>query len=147
MNRADHCHAAVGVTGTSENITMRMKTKILSLIAGLALAGTAMTLIGQEEPSQPRHRGPGGPGGPRGPEAEGRRMPPPPLVAALDANSDGVIDAAEIDNAPAALRTLDKNGDGRLTREELRPRLEGRPFRGGQDRPPGPRPDRSNRDL
>jgi hypothetical protein len=32
-----------------------------------------------------------------------------------------VIDAEEISNAPAALRTLDKNGDGQLTPDELRP--------------------------
>jgi hypothetical protein len=43
------------------------------------------------------------------------------IFAALDANGDGVIDAAEIANAPAALKKLDKNGDGKLTREELRP--------------------------
>ncbi|MGH7969197.1 MAG: EF-hand domain-containing protein, partial [Limisphaerales bacterium] len=46
---------------------------------------------------------------------------PPPLIAALDANHDGVIDADEIANAPAALKTLDKNGDGKLTMDELMP--------------------------
>jgi hypothetical protein len=44
-----------------------------------------------------------------------------PVIAALDANHDGEIDASEINNAPAALRKLDKNGDGKLTRDELRP--------------------------
>jgi Ca2+-binding EF-hand superfamily protein len=44
-----------------------------------------------------------------------------PLAALLDTNHDGVISAAEIDNAPAVLRTLDKNGDGQLTQDELRP--------------------------
>jgi hypothetical protein len=44
-----------------------------------------------------------------------------PIIAALDANHDGEIDASEISNAPAALRKLDKNGDGKLTRQELRP--------------------------
>jgi hypothetical protein len=39
-----------------------------------------------------------------------------------------VIDADEIDNAPAALRTLDKNGDGKLTPDEF------------MGRPPGPPP-------
>lgn len=43
-----------------------------------------------------------------------------PIIAALDANHDGEIDATEISNAPAALRKLDKNGDGKLTRQELR---------------------------
>ena len=66
-----------------------------------------------------------------------RRMPPSPLMEALDANHDGVIDAAEITNASAALKTLDKNGDGKLTQDELRPP---RPQGGGerQGRPPGP---------
>lgn len=60
------------------------------------------------------------PGGcPKGPPPGPR--PVPPLVVALDANADGTIDANEIANAPASLLTLDKNGDGVLTRDELRP--------------------------
>ncbi len=43
-----------------------------------------------------------------------------PVVAALDANHDGVISKEEIDNAPATLRTLDRNGDGKLTADEFR---------------------------
>jgi hypothetical protein len=63
-----------------------------------------------------------------------------PVVAALDANKDGEIDATEIANAAAALKTLDKNGDGKLTGEEIRPprgdRGPGGPGgRGGADRP------------
>ena len=46
---------------------------------------------------------------------------PPPLMAALDANKDGEIDAAEMANASVALKTLDKNNDGKLTGEEIRP--------------------------
>ena len=45
---------------------------------------------------------------------------PPLVVATLDANHDGVIDAGEIANASQALKSLDKNADGRLSREELR---------------------------
>lgn len=41
-----------------------------------------------------------------------------PLVVALDTNHNGVIEAAEIANAPAVLKTLDKNNDGRLTADE-----------------------------
>jgi len=51
---------------------------------------------------------------------------PPLVVATLDANHDGIIDAGEIANASQALKSLDKNADGRLTREELR---RGRPTR------------------
>jgi Ca2+-binding EF-hand superfamily protein len=55
----------------------------------------------------PRGRGPGGP-------------MQEPIVMALDADHDGVIGANEIANAPAALLTLDKNSDGKLTPDELR---------------------------
>ena len=51
---------------------------------------------------------------------------PPLVVATLDANHDGVIDAGEIANASQALKSLDKNADGHLSREELR---RGRPTR------------------
>ena len=44
-----------------------------------------------------------------------------------------MIDAEEIANASKALKTLDKNGDGKLTQDELRPpRPEGQ----GQEGPP-----------
>src|SRR2546425_3233825 len=51
---------------------------------------------------------------------------PPLVVATLDANHDGIIDAGEIANASQALKSLDKNADGRLSPEELR---RGRPTR------------------
>jgi len=47
---------------------------------------------------------------------------PPPIVAALDANGDGVISAKEIANAATALKALDRNNDGKITREEAVPR-------------------------
>lgn len=101
------------------------------ITTAVALGVAALTAIAQDGPPK-REQGP-------------QRPPPPPLIAALDANHDGVIDEAEIANASAALKTLDKNGDGKLTREELRPprpegqgalRGQGRP----QGRPPGPPP-------
>jgi hypothetical protein len=93
-----------------------MKTTIIHLSLAL-LAGSIATA---REPKEPRgHR-------------------PPPVIAALDADRDGVISAEEIENAPNALLQLDTNGDGELTREELQP--EGRPPRGG-GRPPGGAPD------
>jgi hypothetical protein len=62
----------------------------------------------------------GGTNGPP-PGFNGHRPPRPPIIAALDVNGDGVIDAQEIANAPAELLTLDKNGDGQLTPDEYRP--------------------------
>src|ERR1700761_7057563 len=44
-----------------------------------------------------------------------------PVLAALDADHDGVISTSEIRNAPAALLTLDRNLDGKLVESELRP--------------------------
>ena len=61
-----------------------------------------------------------------------------PLMAALDTNSDGTIDATEIEQSSKSLKTLDKNSDGKLTPDELRP---ARPA-GGQPGAPGERPAR-----
>jgi Ca2+-binding EF-hand superfamily protein len=44
-----------------------------------------------------------------------------PVLAALDADHNGEISASEIQNAPAALKALDKNGDGKLTQDEVLP--------------------------
>jgi hypothetical protein len=110
-----------------------MKTTLRSFIA-LVLIGSAACLVAQD--SLPPQDGPGGPGGPgrQGGPGMGGHRPPPPIIAVLDANHDGVIDADEIANASKALKKLDKNGDGKLTQDELRPpRPEGGP---GQDGPP-----------
>lgn len=71
------------------------------------------------------------------------RPPPSPLIEALDVNHDGIIDANEIANAPAELKTLDKNGDGKLTRDEYCPPPPPGMGNGGpNDGPPqGPPPD------
>jgi hypothetical protein len=121
-----------------------MKTTMKTMLVLVALGASALIINAQDTggsaPTGDRpFRGQGGPGGPGGPG--GRRMGPAPLMEALDANHDGVIDAAEIANASAALKALDKNGDGKLTQEELRPpRPQGGPQGGGdrQGRPPGP---------
>ena len=58
-------------------------------------------------------------------------------MTALDANHDGTIDATELANAAAALKTLDKNGDGKLIEDELRP-AGGPGGRSGGNQPPPP---------
>ncbi|MDR3632459.1 MAG: EF-hand domain-containing protein [Isosphaeraceae bacterium] len=62
---------------------------------------------------------PPAPGGREGRFAAG--PPVHPVVQALDADGDGEISAKEIDNAPAALRTLDKGKNGKLSGDEIRP--------------------------
>ena len=59
-----------------------------------------------------------------------RRGPMDPVRGALDADQDGLISAAEMKAAPAALAKLDRNGDGRLSEEEYRPMMR----RGGGPR-------------
>lgn len=110
-----------------------MKTK-LPLLAILILIAIVLRA---QEPKGPPQGGPGqggpgqkgqkgGPGGQGGGNfgggaGEGFRPPLHPLEMALDANGDGIIDAKEIANAVAALKKLDKNGDGKLTEDEYRP--------------------------
>jgi len=99
-----------------------------ALIALCALCATALLAAAQDGPPPGSDNGPqGGPGGQGGPGMGGHRPPPSPVIMALDANHDGIIDAAEIANAPAALKTLDKNGDGKLTPDELRPQRPQKP--------------------
>ena len=50
-----------------------------------------------------------------------QNAPPDVLFRAIDTDHDGVLSPEEIKNAAAALKTLDKNGDGRITEDELRP--------------------------
>ncbi len=51
---------------------------------------------------------------------EGKR-PVSPVMATLDENGDGALDAKEIADAPQDLKKLDKNNDGKLTSDEIRP--------------------------
>ena len=44
-----------------------------------------------------------------------------PLTASLDRDGNGIISETEIEGAVAALEGLDKNQDGKLTRDEMRP--------------------------
>jgi hypothetical protein len=60
-----------------------------------------------------------------GPRADGktalRFMRFHPVLDVLDSDHDGIISKAEIENATASLRKLDRNGDGTLTEDELLP--------------------------
>jgi hypothetical protein len=139
-----------------------MKTTSKAVIAMLALGASAWVIIAQEnngpaDGQRPPRRqnmnqpsGPGGgPNGQGGPGMRGRR-PAPPVLLALDANHDGEVDADEIAGASAALKKLDKDGDGKLSMLELMgppPQGMGASPDGGQGRPPGGRPPRQNGDA
>ena len=76
----------------------------------------------------------GGRGGGGGIEMLMRTMP---VLAALDADQDGKISKAEIDNASVALLALDKNKDGSLTAEEMAPDFSRGGGPGGERGRPG----------
>jgi hypothetical protein len=112
--------------------------KILLASAVMALLGVTVTMnvlaqppVGEGRPDGPPPRGEGRP--------EERPRPPHPVMDALDADHNGEISEEEINNATAALKSLDKNSDGKLTDDEIRPpRPEGGPGRDGERRPDGP---------
>lgn len=84
---------------------------------------------------------------PEGPRGGGRgdfRLPPNPLVEALDTDGDGVISADELKAASESLAKLDANKDGKLADDELRPRPPAGD-RGPDDRGPGSGPGAGNR--
>lgn len=111
------------------------KMMIFAVAITMCLAATVMAQPpGGQRGGERGQRGGerGGPGGQRGGGDMGRMMQMMPVLAALDADKDGVISKSEINNAAAALRKLDKNGDGELDAEEMRPsRPEGGRSRGG----------------
>ncbi|MCX7824776.1 MAG: class I SAM-dependent methyltransferase [Verrucomicrobiae bacterium] len=97
-----------------------MTTRIIH-VAIVALAAALWAVPACAQPSADS------PPGQRG-AAPGRDGPPPfvpPVMRALDANSDGTIDAEEIAKAPESLKKLDANNDGKLSSEEMRPRFGG----------------------
>lgn len=117
-----------------------MKKSKIALLGMIAVSAISLSLIAQpsDEAPPPPHEG--------GPGPAGFRPPKPPVEVALDADGDGTISATEIANAAAALAKLDKNNDGQLTVDELRPPRpkggpggpHGQPPRGGnRPQPPG----------
>ena len=107
-----------------------MKAKVILLT--LALGVSTCLLTAQDGPA-PRdgQRPPGRDGGPGGPGMFRGQRPMDPITEALDMNKDGIIDAEEIAKATESLKKLDKNGDAKLTVDEIRPPRPG--GRGGPD--------------
>lgn len=108
-----------------------MKTKTTMMLALLALGTSTLIVSAQDTNNDAPPAG----NDQRGPGMRGQRPPPPAIFRVLDVNHDGVIDADEIANASTVLKTLDKNGDGKITLQEaLGPRP---PMRGGPNGGPG----------
>lgn len=91
---------------------------VIASISAIVMAQPPGPQGGSEGPGGFGGRGPGGPGGP----------PPSPVVEVMDTNHDHALSAQEIKNAFRALKVLDRDGDGNLSQEEMRP--EGGPERG-----------------
>jgi hypothetical protein len=88
--------------------------KLHGIVGTLALTAASALFAqptGDAPPRGPRHGAPHGRGGPGG----------HPIVRALDSDKNGEISSAEIDAAPAGLAALDKNADGNVSVDELRP--------------------------
>ncbi|MEZ6093998.1 MAG: hypothetical protein R3C03_07130 [Pirellulaceae bacterium] len=115
------------------------RTRLFS--AGAFMLCVAVVVQAMAQPPQER----GGPPGPGGPG-----MPPPnPLMEALDTDGDHQLSAEEIAAAATSLLALDRNGNGILDDDEVRP--ESPAFAQGPDGrrrggPPADRgPDREGR--
>lgn len=61
-----------------------------------------------------------------------------PLMKVLDTDEDGQLSASEIENASKSLLKLDKNGDGAISPEEMRPEPSQMPMFAGFGGPGGP---------
>jgi len=113
-----------GLIARQFNHDLIMNKSVLLLSSILTLGVAASSLQAQQ-------------GRPQGAPAQERPDRAPvlgnPVMAAIDADRDGEFSAEEIKNAAAALKTLDKNNDGKLDRTELRPpgRGVGGPGAGG----------------
>lgn len=109
-----------------------MLRQLVIIVVGMGVAAAVA--------AQPVERGRLGGDGPRrggeyGPPSGDTLAPPPsPMFDAIDADGNGTITARELRRAAAALRKLDANGDGVITREEALGSGPGGPLPGG---PPG----------
>jgi hypothetical protein len=109
-------------------------------VAALFAAAT-LTSVGHGQDAAPERR----PAERDGLTSDNQGRPSP--FSIFDSNRDGVVSAEEINAASAVLRRFDRNGDGRLSGDELRPgprrrKGEGASGAGSDDRlPPPPAPD------
>jgi EF hand len=110
-------------TGTTNRNSMKMKQlTAVALAFGLPLVAAVAQDDAPPQGPPPDGANQGPPDGPppQGPGPRGMHRRPPPIIVALDTNHDGIIDADEIANAPAALQALlEKSGKQELTIMDL----------------------------
>ncbi len=119
-----------------------MKTKSIIISGALLLATASFSFAQNTTGDKPAGGNQAGqPPGQSGGNPDNQRRPHHnPLLDLFDTNHDGVIDADEIANASAVLKALDKNGDGKLTGDEMRP-PKGPNDKKCENGPPPPPPD------
>ena len=111
--------SVAGLPGSpgSPTIPMHDSSFLKTALSTLILVGSmSLPLLAQNPVPSPSSPSPGRPD-----HVPPFRRPPNPLMEALDTNHDGVLSAEEIAAAPTSLKKLDKNSDGQLTEDELRP--------------------------
>ncbi len=107
-----------------------MRSRVLTFGTAAALALGPVSCVATEQPPEAVE--------PPNAEDDGRRRGVP-AFRALDKDDDGVISASEIDTAAESLASLDDNGDGRLSGDELQPRRSRLMFGSPKNLPEGTR--------
>lgn len=113
------------------------------LLFGMIVAGASMAIAQDPSEKPERRERPNRPGlQGQNPEMMARGMAMMmrnlPVIKALDVDEDGQLSATEIENASKSLMKLDKNGDGVISSEEMRPEPGQMPMVGGPGGPGGP---------
>jgi EF hand len=107
-----------------------MRTQLAGFLIAASLSWQPLQALGQPPPRGQRPGQDQGPGRPPRPDDDGPGEPPPPppfgpppnpLFIAIDLNGDGELSSKEVAKAAQSIAKLDKNKDGVITEDEVRP--------------------------